>query len=176
MVNSAVVGTFTPHQKDKETRKRRPLDPINNYFPAVVERELFERVASRVKAPAARGRNATTEPASIFAGVLRCTHCGGLVTRVSKGGASGGYITLCAQRRTGKAQRRVVTLRCPTGRVSAVRANAKTIIRDAPRGLETAELDEQIAKLDADTEAIEAQPMGLLMNSHETTVRQCGRD
>jgi DNA invertase Pin-like site-specific DNA recombinase len=87
LTNSAVVGTFTPHQKNKQTKKRLPLEPIENYFPAVVDRELFERVASRTRAPAARGRNADTEPASIFAGVLRCTHCGGLVTRVAKGGA-----------------------------------------------------------------------------------------
>jgi DNA invertase Pin-like site-specific DNA recombinase len=35
LTNSAVVGTFTPHQKSKDTKKRRPLDPIANYFPAV---------------------------------------------------------------------------------------------------------------------------------------------
>jgi hypothetical protein len=91
LTNSAVVGTFTPHQKNKDTKKRRPLDPINNYFPVVVERELFERVASRVRTPAARGRNATTEPASIFAGLLRCTHCGGLVTRVAAGLFNGNH-------------------------------------------------------------------------------------
>ena len=85
LTNSAVVGTFTPHQKNKQTKKRLPLEPIENYFPAVVDRELFERIASRTRAPAARGRNADTEPASIFAGVLRCKQCDGAVTRVAKG-------------------------------------------------------------------------------------------
>jgi hypothetical protein len=30
-------------------RKRKPLDPVEDYFPAVVDREVFDRVVSRVK-------------------------------------------------------------------------------------------------------------------------------
>ena len=88
LTNTAVVGTFTPHQRvvDAEgKRQRKPLDPIENYWPAVVERELFERVASRIRATAPRGRNALIQPASIFAGILKCAYCGGSVIRVSKG-------------------------------------------------------------------------------------------
>ncbi len=155
LTNSAVVGTFTPHQKDKDTKKRRrPCDPIVNYFPAVVEGELFERVASRARAPAARGRNASTEPASIFAGVLRCAHCGGLVTRVSKGAYV--YLVCSKANRKGTGACRYLAVAYKDVE-SALRANAKVIIRDAPRGRETAELDEEIAKLDADADAIEAQ-------------------
>ena len=71
--NSAVVGTFTPYQRLTDPngkRKRKPLDPIEIYFPAVVDRDLFERVASRALATAPRGRNATIEPASIL---LECS-------------------------------------------------------------------------------------------------------
>ena len=109
LTNSAVVGTFTPHQKNKQTKQRQPLEPIQNYFPAVIDRDLFERVASRTRAPAARGRNAGTEPASIFAGVLRCIHCSGLVTRVAKGE----HVYLVCSGPTGREQKPVVILRCP---------------------------------------------------------------
>ena len=88
LTNPAVVGTFTPYQRQTGadgSRKRKPLEAIEGYFPAVVDREMFERVASSARAIAARGRNATTAPASIFAGVIKCVHCGGVVTRVSKG-------------------------------------------------------------------------------------------
>ena len=36
--------------------KCKPLEGIEGYFPVVVDRELFERVASRARATAARGR------------------------------------------------------------------------------------------------------------------------
>jgi DNA invertase Pin-like site-specific DNA recombinase len=86
--NRAVIGEFTPQQRTKDKdgkRKRKPLEAIEGYFPAVVDPELFERVASRMKVTAARGRNANADPASIFAGVLKCARCGGTVTRVAKG-------------------------------------------------------------------------------------------
>ena len=86
--NRAVIGAFTPQQrmKDKDgKRKRKPLEAIEGYFPAAVDPEVFERVASRMKVTAARGRNAGADPASIFAGVLKCARCGGTVTRVAKG-------------------------------------------------------------------------------------------
>src|SRR5262249_14871291 len=89
LTTPAVVGTFTPHmiQRDPETRKktRKPLDAIHPRFPAIIERELFERVSSRIVSTAPRGRHTRAEGRSIFSGVLKCRHCGGTVTRVSKG-------------------------------------------------------------------------------------------
>jgi DNA invertase Pin-like site-specific DNA recombinase len=87
--NRATIGVFTPHLsvKDPTTRrrKRKPLDTIDHRLPAVVGRELFERVNSRLETTAARGRNSSREPRSIFAGVLKCQYCDGTVTRVTKG-------------------------------------------------------------------------------------------
>jgi hypothetical protein len=87
LLNSAVVGTFTPHRvlKGGGRRIRQPQDPIPGYWPAVVDDDLFARVSARTAATAPRGRNATRAPASIFAGVLKCARCGGAVGRVSKG-------------------------------------------------------------------------------------------
>ena len=154
LTNSAVVGTFTPHQKNKQTKKRLPLEPIESYFPAVVDRELFERVASHTRAPAARGRNAGTEPASIFAGVLRCIHCGGLVTRVAKGE----HVYLVCSRANRKGTRACRYLAVPYENVeSAVRLNAREIVRYAPRGLETREIEEEIEQLEMDLDIVGEQ-------------------
>jgi DNA invertase Pin-like site-specific DNA recombinase len=148
LTNSAVGGTFTPHQRltdAKGTRKRKPLDPIEGYFPAVVDRELFERVASRVCAPAARGRNAKTVPASIFAGVLRCPSCGGVVTRAAKGDHV--YLVCSRANRRGVKACRYLAVRYHDVE-HAVRDNIEAIVYDAPRGLGTEEMDRQIEGLE----------------------------
>src|SRR4051812_898416 len=50
--NRAVIGVFTPHLSVKDPitrgRRRKPLDSIDHRLPAVVDRELFERVNSRL--------------------------------------------------------------------------------------------------------------------------------
>jgi DNA invertase Pin-like site-specific DNA recombinase len=146
LTNSSVVGTFTPHQKRTDAqgkRKRVPLDPVEGYFPAIVERELFERVARRAQATAPRGRNAGATPKSIFAGLLKCVHCGGTATRMPKGGQ---VYLVCS-----KANRKVG---CKYQAVryedveKALRQNARAIIKDAPRGQATEDIDAEIANLD----------------------------
>lgn len=176
LTNSAVVGTFTPHQKNKQTKKRQPLEPIENYFPAVVDRDVFERVASRTRAPPPRGRNADTEPASIFAGVLRCTHCGGLVTRAAKGE----HVYLVCSRANRRGTKACRYLAVPYENVeSALRLNAKEIIRYAPRGLETREIEEEIEKLQVDADIVEEQARRLadeLIQEESEVVRLRLRD
>jgi DNA invertase Pin-like site-specific DNA recombinase len=89
LTNPAVFGAFTPHivQRDPQTRRKRRtrLEPVHHRFPPVVDRQLFERVSNRIGTTAARGRNAGAAVRSIFSGMLKCRHCGGTVTRVSKG-------------------------------------------------------------------------------------------
>jgi Recombinase/Recombinase zinc beta ribbon domain len=144
--NRAVIGTFTPHQRTEDAagkRKRKPLKAIEGYFPAVVDRDVFERVASRTKATAARGRNASAEPASIFAGMLKCARCGGVVTRVSKGT----YVYLVCSRAHRKGGCRYAAV--PYKEVElAFRRNARAIIRNAPRGKGSEEIDEEITNLE----------------------------
>src|SRR5262249_16315684 len=155
LTNSAVIGPFTPHQRSRDAqgnRKRVPLDPVENYFPAILERELFERVASRARAIAPRGRNAAVEPKSIFAGLLRCAHCGGTVTRMTKGDNNVYLICSRANRRLG----------CPYQAVrygdveNALRTNAKAIVGDAPRGKEAQEIEAEIANLEGVADSLEA--------------------
>jgi DNA invertase Pin-like site-specific DNA recombinase len=158
LTNSAVVGTFTPHQRRKGgNRSRVPLDPVENYFPAIVERDLFEHVASRAQAIAPRGRNAAAEPKSIFAGLLRCAHCGGTVTRMSKG--SDNVYLICS-----RANRR---LPCKYQAVRyedverALVENTTVIMQEAPRGEETASIEQEITNLDTAVNAIEIETRDL---------------
>jgi DNA invertase Pin-like site-specific DNA recombinase len=147
LTNSAVVGTFTPHQRRRDVqgnRRRVPLDPVENYFPAIIDRELFDRVASRAQAIAPRGRNATAEPKSIFAGLLRCAHCGGTVTRMPKGDDNVYLICSRVNRRLGC---RYQAVRYEDVERAVVQ-NARTIAQDAPRGKETEEIEAEIVNLD----------------------------
>jgi DNA invertase Pin-like site-specific DNA recombinase len=151
--NSAAVGTFTPHQKQTDANgkhKRKPLAPVEGYFPAVVDRELFERVASRVQATAARGRYAAAAPVSIFAGVLKCMHCGGAVIRVTKD-RKYAYLVCAKASSQGTCVYQAVRYEDVE---QAFRRDRVTIIREAPRGIETEELEGEIANLEAVADVI----------------------
>jgi DNA invertase Pin-like site-specific DNA recombinase len=155
LTNSAVIGTFTPYLRRKNAQGKRscvPQPPVEDYFPAIIEQELFESVKSRARATAPRGRNAGTEVKSLFAGVLKCVHCGGTVTRMPKGGQ---VYLVCS-----KANRKVG---CKYQAVhygdveTALRRNARHVIREAPRGQDTQEIDAEIAELVVHQDVVEEQ-------------------
>jgi Recombinase zinc beta ribbon domain len=120
--NNVILGAFPLGQVG--------ADPIEGYFPAVVDREVFDRIASRAKTTAPRGRNALNEPASIFAGLMKCARCGGSVIRVSKGA----YAYLVCSKAHNKSNG-CKYLAVPYDIVEdAVRRNAGLIFKHAPRG------------------------------------------
>ena len=106
--NPAVVGTWQPHVVDykqngngRQTKVRRPLEPIVGYFPAIIDEALFNKVKAmrETKIPAMRGSGEL----NMLAGLLRCVVCGGSMNRVSKG------------RRTGRGQNRFVCAKARAG-------------------------------------------------------------
>jgi DNA invertase Pin-like site-specific DNA recombinase len=143
---SAVIGTFTPHTitKTPTGKLRTPQAPIENYFPPVVDKELFDRVAARLKTTAARGRNASAAPKSIFAGVISCAYCGGTVTRVAKGE----HVYLVCAKAHAKAGCRYEATRYPNAEMR-FRELADWIVDSAPRGKDTTELEDDIQQLNA---------------------------
>lgn len=160
LTNRAVIGTFTPHRVIKDNmgvRKRKALDPIEGYWPAAVDRDLFERVEAQARTTAARGRNADAEPRSIFAGVLKCGRCGATATRVTKGR----HVYLVCSRANAKARGCEYRAVRYADVEQAFRVNARAIIEDAPRGRETTEMDEEIRGLDLGVSELifEAQEM-----------------
>jgi DNA invertase Pin-like site-specific DNA recombinase len=162
LTNKAAIGVFVPHRVQKvdgkRTKERQALEPIAHRFPAAVDRELFERVNARLSTTEARGRNTKVPVRSIFAGVLKCQHCGGTVTRVNKGehvylvcSAAHGKSGTCKYESVPyhdaeKEMRRVIQL----------------ILDEAPRGNDTAELDTKIDRLRAGIDAGEDRVNELL--------------
>jgi DNA invertase Pin-like site-specific DNA recombinase len=145
--NPAVVGTFVPHKTAKEAggrRQRRPQEPIEAYFPPVVERDLYERVTAHMKSTAARGRNAHRDPKSIFAGVIKCGHCGTTVTRVPKGD----YVYLVCNKAHMRAGCRYQAARYQNVERRFCEV-ADWIVDSAPRGQDAGEIEAQINDLDA---------------------------
>ncbi|MEB3047674.1 zinc ribbon domain-containing protein [Rhizobium mulingense] len=72
-------------------------EPIANYFPAAIDKELFLRVQAQRSNPGKPGRKGDTF-ANLFTGLCHCAHCGGPMTmkmsRV-KGNENGRYL-VCA--------------------------------------------------------------------------------
>jgi Recombinase zinc beta ribbon domain/Recombinase len=141
LTNEAVIGTFMPHKAIKGTtgRKREPQQPIEGYFPAVVDRDVFTRVSTHARARAARGRHADTEPKSVFAGLVRCARCGGSVVRVAKGD----YAYLVCSKAHARAGCEYLAARYDYAEDALVR-NAKRLVDEAPRGRDTAEIEAEI--------------------------------
>jgi DNA invertase Pin-like site-specific DNA recombinase len=104
--NPAVIGTFTPH-KDEYTsqgKRRIPLEPLLNYYPVILEQDVFSQVQAMVqtRSPSPKkGRDVQ----SILAGLATCPHCGGSMTRVTKGSSikAGKPYLVCAAAKHGKA-------------------------------------------------------------------------
>jgi DNA invertase Pin-like site-specific DNA recombinase len=103
--SQTVIGTYQPARISHEGGKRHRilLDPIPNYYPAVVSEEAFNR-ATLVAASksVARGRHASKPLRNAFSGLARCSRCGGLMVRVYKGKApKGGEYLVCSRARAG---------------------------------------------------------------------------
>ena len=141
LTNEAVVGTFTPHKaiKNAAGRKREPQQPIEAYFPAVIDREVFARVSTQAKARAARGRHADTAPKSVFAGLLRCARCDGSVVRVNKGD----YAYLVFSKAHARAGCEYVAMRYHDAEKRVIET-VKGLVAEAPRGRDTADIEAEI--------------------------------
>ncbi|MGY3610082.1 MULTISPECIES: recombinase family protein [unclassified Bradyrhizobium] len=149
LTNRAAIGVFVPHTvrkvAGKRSKERIPQEPIAHRFPAAVDRELFERVNARLSTTGARGRNTNGPVQSIFAGVLKCQHCGGTVTRVNKG-QHVYLVCSAAHAKSGTCKYESVPYHDAEGEIRRV---IHQVLDGAPRGNDTAEMDEKIGRLHA---------------------------
>jgi hypothetical protein len=152
IINSkAPIGLFTPARttRDEETDNRRdvPVDEPVALFPPAVDEEVFWRVVRRFQTTAPRGRNAFLEPASIVAGVAKCT-CGSSMIRVSKGRSRGKlYVYLLRSKAHEKAKGCEYLPVRYNDVVAALTMNAEAIVSDAPGGKDTTDIDAEINNL-----------------------------
>lgn len=99
----AVVGVLIPHMAERREgrRKRTPLDPINGYYPAILPRQIFDRVTELLKSKnPRRGRHANGEISNLFGGLARCPLCSSTMTILNKGQRSGRYL-VCVRAKSG---------------------------------------------------------------------------
>jgi hypothetical protein len=162
LANKAAIGIFTPHTvrkvDGKRTKERRPQEQITDRFPAAIDRELFERVNARLSTTAPRGKNTKVPVQSIFAGVLKCQHCGGTVTRINKG--QWVYV-VCAAAHAKAGIHKYESV--PYHEAEAeVRRLIEEIVEEAPRGNDTTQLDTEIQQLKAAIDAGEDRERELL--------------
>lgn len=103
-----VVGVLVPHTDDSTTRT--PQAPIEGYYPAVIDLETWNQAQTLAETNAKHpGANKSTLPVqNILAGLAKCPHCGGSMTRVWKGLSARAVPKLvCAWAKTGGACRYV---------------------------------------------------------------------
>ncbi|MDE1915062.1 MAG: recombinase family protein [Sphingomonadales bacterium] len=79
--NAAVIGVHQHHQKTATGRV--PLgDPIEGYYPAIIEHDLWEKVQLIRAGRATKGR-AGQGMTNLLSGIVKCGECGSTVTIVS---------------------------------------------------------------------------------------------
>jgi DNA invertase Pin-like site-specific DNA recombinase len=99
LTNEAVVGVLQMGRKRRTDKRRAIVESVENYFPAIIDATLFAEATRRTKT-GTKGRIPSQNP---FAGVLRCPHCGGTITRDNKGARARAKLVCAAVRDGGGA-------------------------------------------------------------------------
>ncbi|PWG03365.1 recombinase family protein [Sphingosinicella humi] len=168
--NPAVIGTFQPQTLEYEDNRkvRKPLEPVQGYFPAAVPEALWKEVQAlqaSQRAPT-RGRHARSAISNILAGLATCPTCGGTATRVNKGKRSVPSF-VCARAKAGAG--------CSYKSVryewveQAIIERLPSRLRDTPAGGGTGELDDALASVEAQLDVLRDQiktAVGNLTFSH----------
>jgi DNA invertase Pin-like site-specific DNA recombinase len=175
LTNKAAIGVFVPHTvrkvEGRRSKERKPQEPILHRFPAAVDRELFDRVNARLSTTEARGKNANGPVRSIFAGLMKCQHCGGTVTRVNKGDH---VYLVCAAAHAKAGTCRYESVPYDQA-VRAFKNSLRLTLDHAPRGNDTADIDARIEQLrveiDAGEDAVN-EVWELVIANNSTTAKE----
>lgn len=102
--NRSVIGEYQPHKMIDG--KRQPVgEAIPDYFPAIIDKALFDRVQEQFKRNReikgnAGGRNGKIS--NLFGHIAYCRYCNGPMAFVNKGpGPKGGQYLICDRARRG---------------------------------------------------------------------------
>jgi hypothetical protein len=99
----AVLGVFIPHIQEHGTGKlvRHALDPIQGYFPAIIEPEIAQRLQSMRAGTVQprRGKHAAAPLSNLFGGLGKCFTCGSTMTLSNKG--EGNRYLVCTRAKAG---------------------------------------------------------------------------
>ena len=107
--NRALIGYYQPfrlmYDEQTGTRYRTPQgDEVPDYYPAVIDVDLFRRVSSRKYTPVIPLKGRQGESLSnLFTAMVYCKWCGAPMTFTNKGpGRKGGAYLVCSKARRGK--------------------------------------------------------------------------
>ena len=150
--NPAVIGTFVPHTDAhvEGKRVRTPLDPVPNYFPAVIDTDTWERVQQmrRVRKMGPRGRHAAGRLNNLFASLLKCPICGGTMFLHNKGPRPG-RPNAWAVCQAAKSKAGCVYKGVPYHKIEgAFREDASYLLAHMPMGESTAKMERELEKME----------------------------
>ncbi|TPO05174.1 recombinase family protein [Mesorhizobium sp. B1-1-5] len=96
LTNRATIGEYQPH-KMVDGRRMPEGEPIRDYFPAIVDEQLFLRVQGARANRRTGGAGRKGEFVSnLFSGLAKCAYCGSPMHYVNKGpGSKGGTYLVC---------------------------------------------------------------------------------
>ena len=158
--SAAVLGTYSPQTIElvEGKRVRRPAGrPIRDYFPRIIEPDLFRQVQTLVRESRSplRGRHASAgKVVNIFGGLARCGRCGAPVTMVNKGSAPKVVRYLvCSAARVNAGCRHYEAIRYERFERTVLRESRRLFAR-APSGERRGHLDRLIAEIDTHTSGI----------------------
>ena len=172
--NPAVVGVFVPHTLEvvDNKKQRKPEEPIEGYYPAIVDRDTFRIVSGLRRGGAApRGRHAGSTVRNPLAGLAKCPKCGHAMTRVTKGSsrrAGKPYLVCTKAKSGGGCQYKAVPLE-PIE--MALVEQADRIVGEVPPAQMADGLAKQAASIEARIDELTEEAKGLLSAVGRTNSR-----
>lgn len=158
-----VIGAFQPH-RIVDGKRVPDGDPIADYFPAAIDKDLFLRVQAMRNNPGKPGRKGNTF-ANLFTGLCHCMHCGGSMTmkmsRV-KGNENGRYL-VCSNYVRGH--------RCTDGRRHFRYETLETAVLDHVKELNLAE-SLAARQRNADNDDVDSHVAALRLDLDEVTRKE----
>lgn len=85
LTSEAVIGLFTPHTKPRGGKRQRAGDPMEGYFPEVIDPAVFARTAAARKDRSRARRGRSRRLTNLFAGLAVCQSCRSRMTLRAKG-------------------------------------------------------------------------------------------
>lgn len=103
--NEAVIGIYQPHQMKEVDGKRRRVpigDPIEGYFPAIIDKEIFYKVRRMMGSRMTPTGRVAERFSNLFTGLAVCGQCGSPMHFENKGKPpKGGTYLVCSAARRG---------------------------------------------------------------------------
>jgi DNA invertase Pin-like site-specific DNA recombinase len=102
--NRAVIGEFQPHRKSVRGTRQPIGDPVPDYFPPIIDEDLFYQVQAQLDANRRQNGNAggrNGKATNLFTHVVKCGLCGSPMHLIDKGKPPKGaqYLVCDAARR-----------------------------------------------------------------------------